>query len=319
MSRLHRRSRTAPISNELHLFPAGTQLREAKLRSGLHVRWYELGSADKPAALFIHGFPELGVSWTHQFAGLAEHYRLIAPDTRGYGGTEGPRAFWKYTLRHVATDAVELLEQVGVERAHLVGHDMGAAIVWDAVQRFPRSFRSLAIINGPCLPLMYRNALKQAGPSSYVWRMFVPFWFSETTRRDPEFMLRDAFHRDADHERVFTPEVISAYAEHIRRRGVPAVNYYRANALFPTFRLRRVDVPVRLIWGEHDPWVGDFFREPATYRAFVKEIDSVLLPGKGHFVQQQAPSEVNQALRDHWQRADARSAGEPASDANART
>jgi pimeloyl-ACP methyl ester carboxylesterase len=61
---------------------------------------------------------------------------------------------------------------------------------------------------------------------------------------------------------------------------------------------------VRLIWGEHDPWVGNFFREPATYRAFVKDIDSVLLPGKGHFVQQQAPNEVNAALRELWQRAD---------------
>lgn len=304
MSRFNAPSSHTSSSNELHLFPHGTRLCEATLRSGLHMRWYELGPTDKPAALFIHGFPELGVSWTHQFAGLASEYRLIAPDTRGYGGTDGPRAFWKYTMRHAATDAVDLLAQLGVERAHLVGHDMGAAVVWEAVQRYPRSFRSLAVINGPCLPLMYRNALKQAGPSSYVWRMFVPYWFSETSRRDPEHMLRDAFHRDADHERVFPPEVIAAYAAHIRRRGVPAVNYYRACGLFPTFRTRRVRLPVRLIWGEHDPWVGDFFREPATYRSFVKDIDAVLLPGKGHFVQQQAPTEVNVALREHWQRAD---------------
>ena len=298
-------SPSARAPNELSLFPPGTRLHEQKLRSGLHVRWYELGSPDKPAALFVHGFPELAVSWTHQFRGLSDRFRLIAADQRGYGGTDGPRAFWKYTLGRAAADAVELLELAGVERAHLVGHDMGAAVVWDAVQRFPRSFRSLAIVNGPCLPLMYRNALKQAGPSSYVWRMFVPFWFSESWRRDPEFGLRDAFHRDEDHKRVFTEEVIRAYAEHIRRRGVPAVNYYRANALFPTFRLRRVEVPVRLIWGEHDPWVGDFFRDPATYRSFVRAIDTVLIPGCGHFVQQQAPEEVNAALREHWVRADA--------------
>jgi pimeloyl-ACP methyl ester carboxylesterase len=290
--------------NELALFPPGTTLHEGTLHSGLRMRWYEIGSADKPAALFIHGFPELAVSWTHQFAGLCDSYRLIAPDTRGYGGTDAPFWFWQYTLRRVARDAAELLALLGIDNAHLVGHDMGSAIAWEAAQNFPRSFRSLAIINGPCLPLMFRNAHKQAGPSSYVWRMLMPYWFSNYATRDPEFMLRDAFHRDADHERVFPPDVIEAYAKHIRRRGVPAVNYYRACAVFPTFRLKPVHMPVRLVWGENDPWVGDFFREPATYASFVDEVDSVLVEGKGHFVQQQAPEPVNAALREHWRKVD---------------
>ncbi|MDB4972968.1 MAG: epoxide hydrolase 4-like [Myxococcaceae bacterium] len=291
--------------NELALFPPGTRLHEGRLSSGLHVRWYELGDPDKPAALFVHGFPELAVSWTHQFAALADSYRVIALDTRGCGGTEAPWLFWSYTLRRAAKDCVELLDLVGVERAHLVGHDMGTAIAWEAVQNFPASFRSLSIVNGPCLPLMFRNAHKQAAPSSYIWNMFVPFWFSSYARRDPERMLRDAFHRDAEHERVFTPDVIEAYAKHIRRRGVPAVNYYRAFAVFPTFRLKPVHMPVRLIWGEHDPWVGKFFSEPATYAKFVSDIDAVIVEGKGHFVQQQAPEPVNAALREHWTRADA--------------
>lgn len=291
--------------NELALFPPGTTLHEATLRSGLHMRWYEIGDHDKPAALFVHGFPELGVSWTHQFAGLSDSYRLIAPDMRGCGGTAAPWGFWQYTMRRAGRDCVDLLAHLGIERAHLIGHDMGSAIVWDAVQNYASSFRSLAIVNGPCLPLMFRNAHKQAGPSSYVFRMLMPYWFSNYAKRDPEFMLRDAFHRDDDHRRVFTPDVIEAYAKHIRRRGVPAVNYYRACAFFPTFRLKHVALPVRLVWGEHDPWVGDFFRDPATYESFVDEIDAVLIEGMGHFVQQQAPAPVNAALRAHWHRADA--------------
>ena len=291
--------------HELALFPAGTTLHEGRLQSGLLLRWYELGAHDKPAALFIHGFPEIAVSWTHQFAGLADSYRLIAFDTRGCGGSEGPFWFWSYTLRRSARDAVELLALAGVDRAHLVGHDMGTAIAWEAAQNFPASFRSLSIINGPCLPLMLRNAHRQAGPSSYIWNMFVPFWFSSYARRDPERMLRDAFHRDDDHRRVFTPDVIEAYAKHIRRRGLPAVNYYRAFAAFPTLRLKPVHMPVRLVWGQDDPWVGAFFSEPATYEKFVDDIDAVLIPKMGHFVQQQAPEPVNAALREHWARVDA--------------
>ncbi len=296
--------RRAP--DELALFPPGTQLHEGPLRSGLTLRWYELGPRDRPAVLFVHGFPELAVSWTYQFAGLADRYRLIAPDLRGYGGSDAPRAFWQYTLRAAATDLVELLARCEVGRAHLVGHDMGSAIAWEAAQRFPKLFRSLAILNGPCLPLMLRNAHRQAGPSSYVWRMLVPFWFDALARRDPAFILREAFHRDDDHRRVFTPELIDVYAQHIHRRGVPAVNYYRACAFLPTVRLRPVCVPVRLIWGEIDPWVHEFFRRPDTYAAFVREIDLVLLRGKGHFVQQQAPDCVNRALREHWERVGAR-------------
>jgi pimeloyl-ACP methyl ester carboxylesterase len=289
--------------NELSLFPAGTIMREERLRSGLMMRWYEHGPKDAPAALFVHGFPELAVSWTHQFAGLADRYRLLALDTRGYGGSDAPFWFWSYSMRKVARDCVDLLDAIGVDRAHLVGHDMGAAIVWEAVQHFESRFRSLAIVNGPCLPLMYRNVFKQAGPSSYVWRMLVPFYFESYAKRDPEYFLRDCFHRDDDHRRVFTPEVIEAYAKHIRARGLPAVNYYRACAYFPTFSLYPVHIPVRLIFGEHDPWVGAFLRDPKTYAGFVQQIDSVLIEDKGHFVQQQAPEEVNEALHGLWSRA----------------
>jgi epoxide hydrolase 4 len=297
-------SSASAIPHELALFPPGTKLHRSRLPSGLHVRWYELGNPDKPAAIFVHGFPELAVSWTQQFAGLADSFRLIALDTRGCGGTDAPLFPWSYTLRRTAKDVVELLSHVGISRAHLVGHDMGAAIAWEAAQNFPSAFRSLAILNGPCLPLMLRNAHKQAGPSSYVWNMFVPFWFSSYAKRDPERMLRDAFLRDPDHQRVFTPEVIEQYAKHIRRIGVPAVNYYRAFAMSPTLLLKRVRMPVRLIWGENDPWVGSFFGEPDTYKKFVDQIDAVVFKDKGHFIQQQAPELVNPALREHWNRAD---------------
>jgi pimeloyl-ACP methyl ester carboxylesterase len=290
-------------ANELSLFPEGTVMHERPLRSGLTLRWYELGRPDAPAALFVHGFPELAVSWTHQFAGLADRYRLLALDTRGYGGSDAPFWFWSYTMRKVARDLVDVLDAMGIERAHLVGHDMGAAIVWEAVQHFQSRFRSLAIVNGPCLPLMYRNAHKQAASSSYVWRMLVPFYFENYAKRDPGHFLRDCFHLDDEHKRVFSPEVIEAYAKHIRTRGLPAVNYYRACAYFPTFRLRPVKIPVRLIFGEIDAWVGAFLREPKTYEGFVDDVDSVVLAGKNHFVQQQAPHEVNEALHGLWSRA----------------
>src|SRR4051794_40079181 len=111
-----------------------------------------------------------------------------------------------------------------------------------------------------------------------TWKMLLPIWFNRQVKRDPLPTLRAAFHVDADGERAFTPEMIEAYAKHMRRNGVPAVNYYRACAYLPTFRLKRVKLPVRLIWGDSDPWMAGFLHERATYGGFVDQFDIVLVP-----------------------------------------
>jgi epoxide hydrolase 4 len=294
------------IPDELALFPEGTRLQEGQLRSGLRVRWYERGDRAKPCVLLLHGFPELALSWRKQLEGLSDDYWVVAPDMRAFGGSEGQFWFWHYTLGSLAKDPVDLLALLGVKRAHLVGHDWGAAIAWEAAARFPAPFRSLSIINCPPLPFLYRNVSKQSVRSSYALKMLLPYVWTRATMRQPELYVRAAFHIDEAHQRVFSEADIAAYARHMGR-GMRSINYYRAGMLLPPLRLRRVDIPTRLVWGMADPWVHPFFGEPEHYRGFVKQIDAVQLAGIGHFAQQQAPLEVNRALREHWQRVDASS------------
>ncbi|XBI85839.1 hypothetical protein VPH35_093908 [Triticum aestivum] len=99
--------------------------------NGIAMHVAESGPEDGPAVLFLHGFPELWYSWRHQMAHLsARGYRCVAPDLRGYGGTEAPADVASYTAFHVVGDAVALLDALGIRKVFVVGHDWGAIIAW---------------------------------------------------------------------------------------------------------------------------------------------------------------------------------------------
>jgi pimeloyl-ACP methyl ester carboxylesterase len=298
----------APLRNipdDLPLFPPGTTVHEDRLRCGLLLRWYERGPKDAPCAIFLHGYPEIAASWRHQVRLLSEGYRVVAVDMRGSGASEAPFWFWNYTLGRVATDTVELMEVLGVKKAHLVGHDWGAAVAWESAARFPQSFHSLSIINCPPVPFLYRNSRAQGKRSSYALRFMVPFYWNEHTKRHAYKLLEQTFHFDDEHKRMFTPEVIKHYAAHGTRSGAPMMNYYRAGVFLPPIRLRRVEVPTRLIWGLADPYMAPFFGQPENYRHFVSAIEAVHLEGISHFAQQQAPQAVSDAILEHWKQIEA--------------
>ena len=93
--------------------------------NGIRMRVAEHGAG--PLVLFCHGWPESWYSWRHQLAALAAAgYRAVAPDMRGYGGTDAPPDVEQYTLLHLVGDMVELVGALGERQAVIVGHDWGA-------------------------------------------------------------------------------------------------------------------------------------------------------------------------------------------------
>ena len=90
-----------------------------------------LEEGEGPLVLLCHGFPELGYSWRHQIGALAKAgYRVVAPDMRGYGGTDAPADQDDYTLCHLAADMVCLVGALGAKQAAIIGHDWGAPVAW---------------------------------------------------------------------------------------------------------------------------------------------------------------------------------------------
>ena len=95
--------------------------------NGITQRYAECGAG--PAVLFCHGWPESWYSWRHQMLALSAHgYRCIAPDMRGYGGTDAPQELERYTILDLVGDMVGLLRELGETQAVVVGHDWGAPV-----------------------------------------------------------------------------------------------------------------------------------------------------------------------------------------------
>jgi pimeloyl-ACP methyl ester carboxylesterase len=76
--------------------------------------------------VLLHGFPECAKSWHLVQRDLAGRgYRVVAPDMRGYGGSDKPRSVKAYAVDRLAGDVAGLVKALGAERAHVVGHDWG--------------------------------------------------------------------------------------------------------------------------------------------------------------------------------------------------
>ncbi len=97
----------------------------------IHMRYAEAGTG--PLVLFCHGWPESWYSWRHQLQAVsAAGFRAVAPDMRGYGGTQSPEPIDQYTLFHLVGDMAELVKALGETKAVIVGHDWGAPVAWHA-------------------------------------------------------------------------------------------------------------------------------------------------------------------------------------------
>ena len=97
----------------------------------------EVTGEGQPVVL-LHGFPDSGRLWDRQVETLSSAgFRVIVPDLRGYGTSGKPATVEEYSLLFVAGDVLAVLDHLGVERAHVVGHDWGAALAWTMASLIP--------------------------------------------------------------------------------------------------------------------------------------------------------------------------------------
>ncbi|MEO0682794.1 MAG: alpha/beta hydrolase [Pseudomonadota bacterium] len=116
-------------------------------------RYLAAGPEDGAPILFLHGWPELALSWRGQlpvFGGLG--FRAIAPDMRGYGGSTVHAAREAYAVEEAVTDMIALLDHLGAERAVWVAHDWGTPVMWALAQHHPDRVHALAALCVPYLP-----------------------------------------------------------------------------------------------------------------------------------------------------------------------
>ncbi len=300
--------------------------------NGINMHIAEAGSG--PLVVLCHGWPESWYSWRHQLTALAEAgYHAVAPDQRGYGQTDKPEGIDQYTQLHMVGDIVGLLDALKEETAVIVGHDWGAPVAWNSAllrpDRFP-AVAGLSVPYGPRGDFKPTDGLKMAFGDNFFYILY----FQEPGKAEAELeadvnatmrMLLYSASGDVVREGEAMPARPAAttkfldgmtnpeklpgwlteadlayFVGEFKRSGFRGgLNWYRNidrnYELLAAWRAAKVTVPAIFITGEKD--VVRSFAPEDTIRQNVPNLkDLVIVPGAGHWVQQERPDEVNKAL-----------------------
>jgi pimeloyl-ACP methyl ester carboxylesterase len=283
--------------------------------NGIELRVLDEGEG--PLVVLCHGFPELAFSWRRQVPALTSAgFRVIAPDLRGFGRSSVPLEVEAYDVVSLCGDLCGLLDALGEEAAVFVGHDWGASLVWQLAVLHPTRVRAVAGLSvpfvprapAPPLPIMRRHL----GEDFYIVWFQQPGVADAALARDVRRTLTTsrvwtALWADEDGPPLKRPSWLSepelaVYVEAFERTGFTGgLNWYRNIdrnwELTAPVAERRVEQPALFLTGERDP-VSRFMPAEAM-RGRVSDLRAeVVVPGAGHWVQQEEPEAVNAALLD---------------------
>jgi pimeloyl-ACP methyl ester carboxylesterase len=282
------------------------EIRHRSLDVG-EVRLHIAEAGSGPLVILLHGFPEFWYAWRRILPALAaEGFHVVAPDMRGYGLSDKPSGIESYGARHLVADVAGLVRALGEERASVVGHDWGAGVTWSFAMAHPELLDRMVVINGPH-PERLLRALRTPRQLAKSWYMFVfqlPGIPEQMLRRNEHELLMRAFREEVRGPNAFSAEDLERYREAFAQPGAltAMINYYRA-AVRPSLsvRMRRIDKPVLVLWGDEDRHLGRELAEPRpdlVPNARVKHV-----AGATHWLHHERPelvtAEVAAFLREH--------------------
>ena len=271
-------------------------------RAGVRLHVVDAGPADGEPVILLHGFPEFWYGWRAQIPALAAAgYRVVVPDQRGYNRSDTPAAVAAYDLRHLVDDVHAVIASTEAERAHVVGHDWGAAVAWALAAWHPTCVRRLAILNVPHLDVFHRTL--RTSPAQLLRSAYI-FFFQ--LPRLPERILSWRDHAVLAHLLVrsgqpdtFSKADLAAYRVAWRRPGVvrSMLHWYRAaarRALAGPAPLGCIEPPTLVIWGARDVALQRAMARPSV--AQCRQGRLAVIKDATHWVQHDAAMRVNALL-----------------------
>jgi epoxide hydrolase 4 len=273
--------------------------------AGAGVQLHVARAGEGPAVILLHGFPENWRSWKHQVPALAAAgFSVLAPDLRGYNESERPAERSAYHLRHLVADVAALVRASGRARAHIVGHDWGGILAWTFAGVHPELLDKLVILNAPHLRLyieQVRQPSRQTLRAWYVLFFRIPRLAERVLAARDFAAVRDMFRRMPKRP-AFTDRDIDEYVAALARPAAltAALNWYRENLAsrdaVELARASRVSADTLVVWGERDPALGVELLDGLERVAPRVRVHRI--PDASHWVQNEAPDDVNQALID---------------------
>ena len=309
------------------------EIRHRTLKNnGLDMHIAECGTG--PLVLLCHGWPELWYSWRHQLPALAAAgYHAVAPDMRGYGQTSAPGDVRAYSIFHLVGDMVGLVGALGARACAIVGHDWGASVAWHAALMRPDLFKSVAALSVtfrsrargyPC------ELLRASGLEGHYWLYFQPEGVAEAHfERDIQRTFRTILFTasgdgPSDRKRWVVPPGaglldqmsepsalpgwlgqadIDAYARAFSRTGFRGgLNWYRNIdrnwELTAPYAGAHIAQPALFVAGTREPTL-EGPRGQASLEDMAEQVPNlkqIFIEGGGHWLQQERPRQVNDAL-----------------------
>ncbi|HET9018608.1 MAG TPA: alpha/beta hydrolase [Acetobacteraceae bacterium] len=302
--------------------------------NGIRLHLAECGSG--PLVLLCHGWPESWYSWRHQLRALAAAgFHAVAPDMRGYGGSDAPEAIEQYTILHLVGDMLGVLDALGEAQAVIAGHDWGAPVAWHAALLRPDRFRAVIGLSVPWRPRAAARptTLMPRSDTAQFYQLYfqTPGVAEAEFGTDPRRTIRTLLYSVSGDvprggggggdvgmvplgggmlARMIDPPVLPAwladadvdfYAGEFARTGFRGgLNWYRNIdrnwELLAPFEGLKITVPALYVAGDRDLVVA--FRGMDRVLAALPQIvpglrRSVMLPGCGHWTQQERADDVN--------------------------
>jgi pimeloyl-ACP methyl ester carboxylesterase len=136
---------------------------EHTVKTNRHTTGYlACGAEAAPLLIFVHGWPELSLSWLHQLPAFAAlGFRCVAPDMRGYGRSSTYSRHEDFTQELIVADMLELLASLGRDKAVWIGHDWGSPVVWNMAAHHPDKTVGVASLCVPYLSQGFTVAARQ--------------------------------------------------------------------------------------------------------------------------------------------------------------
>ncbi len=264
------------------------------------VRLHYVEAGRGPLVVLLHGFPEFWYAWRHQIAPLVRAgFRVVALDMRGYNLSDKPPGVAAYRVPLLVDDLAGLIRACGVARASVVGHDWGAGVAWAFAMQRPELLERIAVLNGPHPERLLRalTSMRQLAKSWYMLFFQLPRLPEMIARRDNFALLTRALRDEPVRRGAFDDRDLARYVAALSQPGAltAMINYYRA--MFrpgASPRMRPVEAPALIIWGEEDPHLDRDLAVPSARLVPNARVEYV--PDASHWVQHDRPRRVNELL-----------------------
>jgi pimeloyl-ACP methyl ester carboxylesterase len=270
--------------------------------NGVTIYYRDIGPQAEPVIL-LHGFPETGDAFAPVAAELGKRYRLIVPDLRGAGLSQRPSS--GYDKKTIATDVKELMDQLKIGRAHVIGHDIGARVAYAFAVQYPERLLSLTVAEAFIEGLAGSAEFKRFAPTNPRTQHFARFArvdeaVAEYQGKEEELIL--SFMNSRSKNRKFVGDDVTRYTASLKRDGglkAAFMNYeafdrdadFVANA--DASRLGRI--PALAIACQNP--VGNTLQRQLV-AAGLKNVKGAILEGCAHWIYEENPNETLPAIID---------------------